>query len=69
MWTLTTRNDIRAQHIYLVFLLYSLLTITESISRMVVTAPIILTSIWLSFKFAQLKPAEQANNGRIPLRG
>ena len=69
LWTLTTRNDIRAQHIYLVFLLYSLLTITESISRMVVTAPIILTSIWLSFKFAQLKPAEQAFNGRIPLRG
>ena len=58
LWILTTRNDIRAQHIYLVFLLYSLLTITESISRMVVTAPIILTSIWLSFKFAQRRPTK-----------
>lgn len=69
LWVLTTRKDIKAQQIYLVFLLYSLLTITESISRMVVTAPIIMASIWLSFKFAQLKPADQAHNGRIPQRG
>ena len=69
LWELTTRKDIKAQHIYLVFLLYSLLTITESISRMVVTAPIIMTSIWLSFKFAQRKPIEQAAGGRVSLPG
>lgn len=53
LWVLTNMKDIRAQHTYLVFLLYSLLTITESISRMLVTAPIILISIWLSFKYAR----------------
>ena len=56
LWVLTNRKDIRAQLTYLVFLLYSLLTITESISRIVVTAPIILMSIWLSFKYAERRP-------------
>ena len=69
LWVYTTRNDIRAQHIYLVFLLYSLLTITESISRIVVTAPIILTSIWLSFKYAQRRPHGVDAVGRISQSG
>lgn len=53
LWILTNMRDIKAQHTYLVFLLYSLLTITESISRMLVTAPIILISIWVSFRYAR----------------
>ena len=53
LWILTHKRDIKAQLIYLIFLLYSLLTITESISRMVVISPIILISIWLSFKYAR----------------
>ena len=69
LWVLTTRKDIKAQHIYLVFLLYSLLTITESISRMVVTAPIIMTSIWVSFKYAQRRPHEVGAVGRVSLPG
>ena len=69
LWVLTTRRDIKAQHIYLVFLLYSLLTITESISRMVVTAPIIMTSIWVSFKYAQRRPHEVGAVGRVSLPG
>ena len=69
LWALTARKDIRAQHVYLVFLLYSLLTITESISRMVITAPIIMASIWLSFKFARRRPAEQAMAARAALPG
>lgn len=69
LWVLTTRKDIKAQHIYLVFLLYSLLTITESISRMVVTAPIIMTSIWVSFKYAQRRPNEVGAVGRVSLPG
>ena len=69
LWLLTNRKDIRAQHTYLVFLLYSLLTITESISRMVVTAPIILASIWLSFKYAKLRPSETEAVRQVPQPG
>ena len=61
LWVLTNKRDIRAQHMYLIFLLYSLLTVTESISRMLVTAPIILISVWLSFGYARRRvPADPA---------
>lgn len=69
LWVLTNMRDIKAQHTYLVFLLYSLLTITESISRIVVISPIIMSSIWLSFKFAQRKPAGQSAMGPMSLPG
>ena len=69
LWVLTNMRDIKAQHTYLVFLLYSLLTITESISRIVVISPIIMSSIWLSFKFAQRKPTGQSAMGSMSLPG
>ena len=69
LWVLTNMRDIKAQHTYLVFLLYSLLTITESISRIVVISPIIMSSIWLSFKFAQRKPTAQSATGPMSLPG
>lgn len=67
LWILTNKKDIKAQHTYLVFLLYSLLTITESISRVVVTAPIILVSIWLSFKYAARRPIVGGPESRMSL--
>ena len=69
LWVLTNMRDIKAQHTYLVFLLYSLLTITESISRIVVISPIIMSSIWLSFRFAQRKPTGQSAMGPMSLPG
>ena len=69
LWVLTNMRDIKAQHTYLVFLLYSLLTITESISRIVVISPIIMSSIWLSFRFAQRKPTGQSAMGSMSLPG
>ena len=67
LWALSNRRDIRSQHVYLVFLLYSLLTITESISRIVVTAPIILTAIWVSFKYAERRSFGDEATGRVQL--
>lgn len=45
LWVKANAGDVKSQIMYLIFLLYGLLIITESISRLIVTAPIFWTVI------------------------
>lgn len=59
LWLRSNMSSPRSQYLYLAFLLYALLTVTESISRLVVTAPIILISTWLAFGYAKFSTARR----------
>lgn len=55
LWIKANAGDVKAQILYLIFLLYGLLIITESISRLIVTAPIFWTVIQCVLLYSRKK--------------
>jgi hypothetical protein len=59
MWVRAESGDIRSQYYYIIVMNYSLLTITESISRFLVTLPIIYGIGYLVFRYIEKLPRRQ----------
>ena len=55
LWSRAERGDIRSQYYYVVIMNFGLLTITESISRFLVTLPIIYGVGYLVFRYIEKK--------------
>jgi len=66
MWGAAKSGDIRSQYYYVIVMNYSLLTVTESISRFFVTLPIIYGIGFLVFRYAKL--GQQTTSQSLPNR-
>lgn len=69
MWVRAKTGDIRYQYYYVIVMNYSLLTITESISRFIATLPIIYGIGYVLFRYIEVKKYQAPVRGYRPALG
>lgn len=69
MWVRAETGDIRYQYYYIIVMNYSLLTITESISRFIVTLPIIYGIGYVLFRYIEVKGYQLPGRAYRPALG